>query len=99
MLDSGVFLQLAIAAVIVGCHKTFVADDFASAEMTEGLVGIAQSDNGIFDATLIDAVDVVGGEFKTGLLHVGIVFADEREKPHAFVGTAGGGSQNQKGQR
>ena len=98
VLDGGVLLQLAVAAVVVGGDKSLVADNLASAEVPEGSALVAEADDGVLDAVLVNAVDVFGRELETGFLHVGIVLADEREEPHALVGAAGGRGQNQQGQ-
>ena len=98
VLDGGVLLQFAVAAVVVGGDESFVGNNFTGAEVPEGTAFVAKTDNGVLDAVLVDGIDVFGREFETGFLHVGIVFADEREEPHALVGAAGGGGQNQQGQ-
>ena len=98
VLDGGVLLQFAVAAVVVGGDESFVGNDFTGAEVPEGTAFVAKADDGVLDAVLVDGIDVFGREFETGFLHVGIVFADEREEPHALVGAAGGGGQNQQGQ-
>ena len=98
VLDGGVLLQFAVAAVVVGGDESFVGNDFTGAEVPEGTAVVAKADDGVLDAVLVDGIDVFGREFETGFLHVGIVFANEREEPHALVGAAGGGGQNQQGQ-
>ena len=75
VLNGGVFLQFAVTAVVVGRDKTAIADDFAGAEMPEGSAFVAKAYDGVLDAVLIDTIDVFGGEFETGFLHVGIVLA------------------------
>ena len=96
--DGGVLLEFAVATVVVGGDKTFVGDDLTSAEVPEGAAFVAEADDGVLDAVLVDGIDVFRREFETGFLHVGIVLADEREEPHALVGAAGSGSQDQHGQ-
>jgi hypothetical protein len=61
--------------VVVGRDKAAIADDFACAEMPEGSAFVAKAYDGVLDAVLIDTIDVFGGEFETGFLHVGIVLA------------------------
>ena len=98
VLDGGVLLQFAIAAVVVGGDESFVGNNFTGAEVPEGTAFVAKADDCVLDAVLVDGIDVFGREFEAGFLHVGIVLADEREEPHALVGAAGGRSQNQQGQ-
>ena len=73
----GMFLQLAVAAVVVGGDKAFVGDNLASAEMPEGASFVAEAYDGILDAVLVDGIDVFRREFEAGLLHVGIILANE----------------------
>ena len=94
VLHGRMFLQLSVAAVVVGAHQTLVGDNFAGAEMPEGASGIAQTDNGVLQAVLVHAVDVLRRQFETGFLHVAVVLAYQREKPHALVG-AGRSGQHQ----
>ena len=86
MLNGGVLLEFAVAAVVVGGDEALVGDNLAGAEVPEGATVVAEAHDGVFETALVDAVDVLGREFETGFLHVGIAFSDEREQPHAFVG-------------
>jgi hypothetical protein len=82
--------------MVVGADQTLVRDNLASAEVPEIAAIVAEADNGILDAALVDAVDVFGSEFETGFLHVGIVLADKVEKPHTFVCTRDAGEGNEQ---
>ena len=90
-------LQLAIATVVVGAHQALFRDNLTCAEMPEGSAGIAETHDGIFQAALVDAVDILGREFETGFLHVGIILANQRQKPHALVGACHIGQQRHQG--
>ena len=86
MLNSGMLLKIAITTMVVGRDQTLVGDNLTCAEMPERRPFVAKTDNGVFEAALVYAVDVFGGQFKTSFLHVSIVFANEREKPHTLIG-------------
>ena len=73
VLDGGVLLQFAVAAVVVGGDESLVGNDFTGAEVPEGAAFVAKADDGVLDAVLVDGIDVFGREFETGFLHVGIV--------------------------
>ena len=61
--DGTVLLDLAVAAVVIGDQQSLVGDQFAGA-------AAAEADDGIFQAGLVDGVEVLGGEPEPFGLHV-----------------------------
>ena len=82
VLDGGVADNLAVAAVVVGEQKAFVADELAGA-------AAAEEDDGILERGLVDVVDVLRADAHAGTLHGGFVALEEHGDPHAFVGAEG----------
>ena len=79
MLHGGMFLDVAVATVVVGEKEAFVTHQFARAAASE-------QHHGILEGSLVHAVDVFGTQFETLGLHVPDALGDEGGKPHAFVG-------------
>ena len=69
-----------VAAVVVGKNETLVGDNLACASSAKDYYGV-------FDGTMVDAVDLVGCEAAAHLVHCfDVVLLNEREQPHAFIG-------------
>ena len=92
VLHRAVFLYVVIAAVVVGEQQALVADDFAGA-------AAAKEDDGVFQAAVVDAVDVVSGDFYAHLLHLFLVVLQQHGNPHAFASEEEGRDKDQKGRQ
>ena len=79
VLNGTVLLDVAVAAVVVGKQQALVADDFACAAS-------AKEHDGVFQATVVDAVDVFSGDFHAHFLHFLLVVLQQHGNPHAFAG-------------
>ena len=83
-------LDGAVRAVVVGQHQTLAGDDLRSA------ASAVQPNNGVLERSVVDVVNVLGGEAQARLLHVGLVDALQHvQQPHPLVG-AGGVQQEQE---
>ena len=80
VLDGRKSLDRPEAAVVVGEQKSFGRDDLARATA-------AEDDDRILQRRLVDAVDLLGGEFAPAFLHVSDVhFLKVGQHPHTLVG-------------
>ena len=81
-----VLLNVIVAAMMVGEQQAIVADDFTCASAAEEYDGILQ-------ATVVDAVDVISGDFHAHFLHLFLVVLKQHGDPHAFTGEEEGGEK------
>jgi hypothetical protein len=66
--------------VVISEYETLVADDLASTETAEVY-------DGVFEATLVDAVNVFGSDLHPHALHFLFIEVFEQEgKPHSAAG-------------
>ena len=71
--------------MVVRDDETVAGDDLAGA-------AAAEMDDGILQRTMVDAVDLVGGEFAARFFQgFAVHFLEEGQEPHSFVGGGGEG--------
>ena len=63
MLHRAVFLDVVVTTMMVGEQQALIADNLTSAAATK-------EHNGVFQAAVIDAVDVLSSDFHAHLLHL-----------------------------
>ncbi len=73
-------------------QQALVADDFSRA-------AAAKEHDGVFQAAVVDAVNVISGDFHAHLLHLFLVVLQQHGNPHAFAGKEEGGEKDQKGRQ
>ena len=79
MFHRAMLLNVVIAAVVVGEQQAVVADNLARAAATE-------EHDGIFQAAVVDAINVVGSDAHAHLLHLFLVLLEEHRDPHPLSG-------------
>ena len=79
MLHRAVFLDVVVAAVVVGKQQALVADDLSRAAATK-------EHDGILEAAMVDAVNVLSGDLHAHLLHFLLVVLQQHGNPHALAG-------------
>ena len=79
VLHRAVFLDVVVAAMVVGEQQALVADELARA-------AAAKEHDGVFQATVINTVNVVGSDAHAHLLHLFLVVLQQHGDPHAFAG-------------
>ncbi|OPZ53159.1 MAG: hypothetical protein BWY89_01789 [Bacteroidetes bacterium ADurb.BinA012] len=79
MLNGAVVLYLTITTVVVGEQQAVRRDDLSGTAASE-------DDDGVFDACLVDAVNVFRCQFESHPGHsADIQLLDERQQPHALI--------------
>src|SRR5690606_9233233 len=71
--------DLPIAAVVIGDQQAAAGDHFRG-------TASAKLHDGILQAAIIDAVEILLAQLQTEAYHLVIVLADKAWNPHAFVG-------------
>ena len=97
MLDGAMFLDIVVAAVVVSKQQALVADDFSRAAAAKEHDGVFQA--AVFQAAVVDAVNVISGDFHAHLLHLFFVVLQQHGDPHAFTSKEEGGEKDQKGRQ
>ena len=83
VLDGAVAGDVVVAAVVVGEEEALVGDKLAGASLVE-------KDDGVFEAGVVDVVDVFSGDMHACFLHGSLVLAQKHGNPHALVGHSRG---------
>ena len=84
MLVVGQALDAAVAAVVVGNQQALLGDHLTGA-------AAAEMDDGVFEGSLVDGIDFLGGELAAcGLEVFSVELFQERQKPHSFIGKGAG---------
>ena len=78
--ERGVRLNFRKAAMVIGQNQALVGDDLCGTKA-------AEVNDGIFEAALINAVNLLGGELHAHGLHIALVEClQELGQPHSFAG-------------
>ncbi len=86
VLVGGQALNAAVTAVMVGHHQALVADDLTGA-------AAAKVHDGIFEAGLVDGVNLIRSELAArGLDVLAVELFEQRQQPHTFIGHGGHGN-------
>ena len=90
MLNGAVVLDLSVTAMMVGEQEALGRDDLCCAAASE-------DDDGIFQACLVNAVNVFRGQLESHLGHrTDVELFNQRQKPHPFISPGLGGREGDK---
>ncbi len=93
-------LYLVVPTVMVCKHQALVRNDLSCTEETGGRRTVAQSDYGVLDARVVNAVDLLGSEFQPHLFHFLVVeIFNKHGEPHSLIRVGRGCSFQIDGER